>query len=403
MDDKDNNILNKSAIANWSGYIYQGLCGLYHSLTMIKAGVNPSEYKLWLDAYEDFSIERSGLMVSLHQCKCDTYGTNAYHEEFRKIRLKKNHLNSCLSSDCVLYFHSNHDYKVDEHIQKYQYPNGKSFCSPTEIIELIINVIGEILQSRHHYSNKDLIAASLIAMVDKKVLEVHERYLKGRKKKSLMWIAKRYADISFQDIDCILRHELILIDFNSDDIFQLWKITFITNINEIIENNDEIDSSKIDDLVECIESMDDNELKVFFQRINPDVRILHNSLSFVNNTNKDRTDALINIINDLIPMNKKLLCWNCNNKYETPTAITFKRSNIKRYCKEIVNNSANLDSIWIYDWMVGDGEFEKVDNIYSQVSSIMNLPDTDGDSKNIFKSKPVGILTIKDMQDGRFN
>lgn len=402
MAKKLTNILNKSAIANWSGYIYQGLCGLYHALTLIRDGVNPNEYKLWLDAYEDFSIEQNGLMISLHQCKCDTHSPNSYIGEFEKMYKKKNHLKNRISNDCSLMFHSNHNFNIPEAynmVKKYSYHNNSTCCPPTQIIELITDLVDNILRVQPHYSDKNMVTASLIALVDTKVLEVHDKYLKGRKK--LFNIAQNYADISFQDIHNVLQQEIVV--FNSEDIYKLWKTTFLINLNELIDSACDMDTAKIDFIVEKIETMSDKELQVFFQRINPDIKVLNNSISFVNTINKDRVDSLLNVINELEQLDNDLLCWHNKNKWETPTSITFKRSNLKRYCSDIINNSANLNSIWIYDWMVGDGVFDKVDNIFEQTNSIVKTPDQNNSSTSIFCQKNVGILTINDMKNGNYN
>ena len=46
-----------SAIGTWSGFIYQGLCGILTALKMIEAdSAGVAGYKLQLDGYEDFSI-----------------------------------------------------------------------------------------------------------------------------------------------------------------------------------------------------------------------------------------------------------------------------------------------------------------------------------------------------------
>ena len=46
-----------SAIGTWSGFIYQGLCGVLVALRMLETGAEEiNEYKLQLDGYEDFSI-----------------------------------------------------------------------------------------------------------------------------------------------------------------------------------------------------------------------------------------------------------------------------------------------------------------------------------------------------------
>ena len=58
-----------SAVGSWSGYIYQGLCGILVVLRMLKADATAyRDYSLQLDGYEDFSIlDAQGKIVSMHQ------------------------------------------------------------------------------------------------------------------------------------------------------------------------------------------------------------------------------------------------------------------------------------------------------------------------------------------------
>lgn len=64
-------VLDNSALGSWAGYVYQGLCGIYHCIRLI--GEDRDKYvgyKLFLDSYEDFAIMNDAdKLVSLHQCK----------------------------------------------------------------------------------------------------------------------------------------------------------------------------------------------------------------------------------------------------------------------------------------------------------------------------------------------
>ncbi len=96
MSDKNYNCkLNNSVIGSWEAYVYQGLCGLYHSIRLIGKNCNRCvDYKLFLDSYEDFAIMNDeGKFVSLHQCKDEKCKTD-YADEYRKMRAKRTKLKS---------------------------------------------------------------------------------------------------------------------------------------------------------------------------------------------------------------------------------------------------------------------------------------------------------------------
>lgn len=49
--------LDNSALGSWAGYVYQGLCGIYHCIRLIGEDRDKyAGYKLFLDSYEDFAI-----------------------------------------------------------------------------------------------------------------------------------------------------------------------------------------------------------------------------------------------------------------------------------------------------------------------------------------------------------
>ena len=64
--------IENTAMASWSGFVYQGLCELQHVLSLLKTDWNNAITKqLSLEAYEDFAIiDDTGKIDSLHQCKC---------------------------------------------------------------------------------------------------------------------------------------------------------------------------------------------------------------------------------------------------------------------------------------------------------------------------------------------
>jgi hypothetical protein len=67
-------------------------------------------------------------------------------------------------------------------------------------------------------------------------------------------------------------------------------------------------------------------------------------------------------------------------------------------CKQIYENSTNLDLLYEYDWIVGDVDY-KVNNIASE-PRCTKIKDNDPD--NIFNKKNIGILRIEDKKNENY-
>lgn len=125
-----------SAMGSWSGYIYQGLCGILVVLRMLRANAAYKDYSLQLDGYEDFFIlDEQGKIVSMHQCKSDKNRTN-YDEEFKKMKAKvdglvaQGKLQNPATGQC--YFHYNRQVTIaaEYKVTAYQFEAGKTYCEP---------------------------------------------------------------------------------------------------------------------------------------------------------------------------------------------------------------------------------------------------------------------------------
>ena len=139
--------LDNSALGSWAGYVYQGLCGIYHCIRLI--GEDRDKYvgyKLFLDSYEDFAIMNDAdELISLHQCK-DEKMVKEYSTEYRKMRRKLKILEKFCADDCKLYFHTNKKVNSEEGIMLYPFTDTQEFCEPGYLLSLIKNAIFQITQ-----------------------------------------------------------------------------------------------------------------------------------------------------------------------------------------------------------------------------------------------------------------
>ena len=174
-----------SAIGSWSGYIYQGLCGVLVVLRMLKENKEAcKEYSLQLDAFEDFSIlDERDQIVSMHQCKSDKNRKN-YDDEFKKMTAKvkslatQGKLREPGNPQC--YFHCNQEVAIDAdyNVTAYQFETEKTFCKPGNIQSLIDVEVAELKNAE---TDTQAVRAALETIVNEDVLGTQQEYFDAPK------------------------------------------------------------------------------------------------------------------------------------------------------------------------------------------------------------------------------
>ena len=399
--------LENSAIGSWAGYVYQGLCGLYHSIKLI--GENRDKYtgyKLYLDSYEDFAImDDTGKLVSLHQCK-DEKGKTDYTDEYKKMRAKKNVLKShdLCSADCKLYFHANKVVDAGIGIIQYPFTDTQNYCEPGQLMDFIKNQVTTLLDKNEQTIKK--VVYSLVALIDQKVLEIHQRYIPKGNRKALRTIAKEPAScIEFLDILNRL--------FVEEDVFVFDRASYVTRIKyKLIKDlliicNDEDDEDMTDEkrsralfLIESLRRMNVDDVESFLKRVHPINNVTARSLDdFANIASDAKALTLFNVISELDMLDDDL-SWTTDKGKETPTSLNSDMSTSK-LCKKILKNIINQDSLYEYDWLVGD-VLENVDNIGNYLPSIADVEGKGKDGRSIFETKKVGLVTKQNKKDGNY-
>lgn len=394
-----------SAIGSWAGFIYQGLCGLYHCLRLIAEDRDKyKDYKLYLDSYEDFAIMADNdKLVSLHQCKNEKNVTD-YTAEFRKMKRKLKILADQCTDECRLYFHTNKELKVEQGIIMYPFTNNQNYSEPGELISLIYGVVNLLLHQNESTINK--VVYSLVALVDQKVLDIHQKYITKKNKEALYKIAKEeYSAISFQSI----------IDrfFAKEEVFAYDRDSYITRIKyKLIKDLDnmcsDVDNDEITDeqkerisfLIERLRAMKPDEMEPFLRRVHPIDDISKRSVDdYANVSANGKVLALFNVVSELELLDDDL-SWNTTKGKETPTSLN-KDMKAATLCKKIIRNKTNNDSLYEYDWLVGD-VLEIIDDIGAYLPTISDLESKTNDERSIFETKKVGLVSKQDKIDGKY-
>ena len=396
--------IENSALGSWAGYIYQGLCGVYHALSLLLTDeAKYVDYYLNLDSYEDFSIlDGNKHIVSLHQCK-DEKQVKQYVDEQQKMLAKKESLITAGLTDahCQVYFHNAHNIKLkSKDIQLYKYHNNQSYCQSSDILKLISELIDKFPNIQ---GSKTCILQAVCFIVDSTVMRVQKIYFDS-KKIPLKKIARTESEIAFRDLNKILKSPPFL-SIDKDVIPSYVRTQYILKLNQIISDDIAlgfgVNVENIDNFIKHITALDGKKLIRFLQRINPhvDFSSLDENL-LLNVCSDEKISSLFNQLNELEPLSDQL-DWETLKSKQTPTTLLASslRENY-RLCKRIYDLSPNLDCLWEYDWLVGN-VIERVDSI-SQACNINSISQTEDDSKNIFSQKNVGILTISDKKNGTF-
>lgn len=386
-----------SAIGTWSGFIYQGLCGILVALRMIETGDKEIvKYKLQLDGYEDFSIlDENDQIVSLHQCKCIKRRRN-YHEDLIKMKTKRDSLTN-LREGAKCYFHCNEIIDIDAelNIEAYQFDESKTNCGPGEIKTIIINVTEKL---KNNESDTEGVVSRLEALVNSNVLNTHQKYFDSNSSGKLYAIA-RSQSVLFADILQICKSSFIKLDRN--EILTIIKSRYIVQFNERVNAiSDSEEFPHVDLFIHSFRMLNEEEMASFMQRIHPKEKFTFSLNCLLNTCSTERINYLFNLVK-AFPMDTKHLHWAKNNNFQTPSTLTNDQE-IELTCRMIYDNRANFDTMWIYDWFVGNIN-ESVTDIKKTAGRILDVENETNPGKNIFTEKKVGIMTLKDKKDGKFD
>lgn len=386
-----------SAIGTWSGFIYQGLCGILVALKLIEADKNGTkDYQLQLDGYEDFSIiDERGNIYSLHQCK-SVKGRKDYDDDLKKMKIKRDDLDN-LREDTKCYFHCNEAVTIPAglDIENYQFKPNQTKCDPGELKGILKEAIDRV---KSVGTDSELILARLESIVNSNVLNTQQKYFNS--KQQLNEIARKEF-IPFHDINRVCSE--LIVTLTIQEILTQIKIRYVERFWWRMENEHEgEDLSHVELVMRRIADMNEDEMKEFMQRINPRKKFEYNQNTIADFCSDDQINLFFNLIEEF-PVEPKGINWITTNSKQTPTTLSDTQT-AKTTCREIYENRANLDTMWIYDWLVGRIDGESVTDI-SELGAPVTTVETESteEKRNIFKEKKVGIMNLKDKRSGKFD
>lgn len=386
------------AVSSWGGFIYQGCCALCVALELILDDMDKvkSNY-LNIEGYDDFAIlDKDKHILSFHQAKCyksehDFKKDMALMEDKRAYWCEKG---VCLK-DALLKFHSNLIVTCYHNVEQYEYSNEKKNLTTGNVLNLLKDLVDSVLEQNEWPGNTEAKVDSLISLMDKKVSFLDDESKKRGTDRLKLSIEK---SIAFAEIIEILQKDET--GASIDD--RRRTISFYLNINlreRILEETDEtVDSSNVEHFLDAYNKLAKIEKENFLKRLFPhyDVEGRRTNIGYL--TNEEVANYLYNVLTQTEVMNLDRLHWKENEQLLSPSVLG-KSKPSKNYCGMIAKNRGNLppELLRDYRWIVGDVT-DTIQDLLEEAHLINAIGAED--YKNIVKSRKVGLLTIKDKNDG---
>lgn len=402
---KDSNkVSNHTAIPNWSGYIYQGLCAAYVALRLcVEHPDKAQKYYLSLDSYEDFAIlDENKKIIELHQCKC--FGAHSclnFTEECKHMRIRKDEYvkeGKC-DANAPMYFHCNKKPKIDDDITLYVYHDDKKELQPNDIESKMASLIDQYNDVRRVLVAGTLLTRRLYYWIDQTVLEMH-RYFIDHPKECAADKAKEIT-VEINDLFKCLKSDGSCDLLTKEEAASYVRLYYIRKMHDEIVRievmNKPINHELVDRFISILAQYPKEKLWNLFVRFNPH----HKSVEVkdVANFLGDNTKPLLKVINNVHEKIEDNLYWHKDDEYESPATFSC-HGDADEICYAIIQNKANLDVLFNYRWLVADSD-ETVDNLYSKVQDVTKVKDGDEkEAMSIFNPQNIGILRIDD-KNGR--
>lgn len=334
-------ILN-SAIVNWDGFIYQGLCALCVVLEQILQNKDDVKSKyLNLEGYDDFAIlDKEKHILSFHQAKCYKSLKPNFKEDMKLMEDKRKYWydNGICAEDANLYFHCNRIVDCSHSVTLYQYSNNVAAMSPTEILEYIDSLICEILEINQYPGNVRTKRDTLISLIDE-----HVSFLDTESKKGTVSDLQLSIDnpISISEIVDLLEKDENYVSTEN----RVRTISFYLNFNltgRIMDETDSsVDVSKVERFLNAYNKLPKLEKKNIIKRLFPHFDIEGRQTHTGDLTNEEVANYLYNVLTQTKEMNLDRIHWATEGQLQSPSTLGSSKPT-NQYCGKIVKNRGTL-------------------------------------------------------------
>jgi len=268
-------ISKTSAVASWSGFVYQGKIAIYESISLLTKSHDAVDNFLKIEHLDDFAIFlKSGKALSVHQVKANK---SEYRSSYTKAL---SDASSVYTLECdkntKRYFHvsvgidDSSSYNGGGHkVDFYKYHDDELYVSPCQIDSHIKYMVGKYLDEKEKNNSSHLIEYKfdkLNSLISSRVNYIHAV---NQKTKKTQYEAADTNPILFEEIVSCL--DAVVIDLEDEKfLLERFRSKFISLIDEFISmSGDEMSILYLSESRSIIAGFDDSLVRKFYYSLDP--------------------------------------------------------------------------------------------------------------------------------------
>ncbi|MCS0346490.1 ABC-three component system protein [Vibrio diabolicus] len=339
-------IKNSSAIASWSGFIYQGKIALYHCIHLLVSDNSNADH-LKVETLDDFVIyDSGGKALSLHQVKARNNRKRSAYEDALKQASEISSLNvdkttkrwfhvSCELDDCSSYSSTN---TTQNQVDFYQYRDGSHYLSLEHVNEQLEQVVSDYLEKIKLNCTPLLVRYKLgllFSLLDIRVISAHAKiHTEGQ----LKFDAANMTPISLSEIEECLKSE-VFDEADEKVVLNRFRRNILDRTDELIDVHKESNDISCTDVLACrnaIATMNLETLKRLYYSKKPNLDAI--SIKGFNDDSVDSYMGIVAMLEELVVLNDLPHYHQPLFGTYLPTAIQLKKINEKLSLSDIQSN-----------------------------------------------------------------
>lgn len=339
-------IRNSSAIASWSGFIYQGKVALYHCIQLLISG-DPKAHHLKVESLDDFVIyDAVGKALSLHQVKarvdCKRSAYNAAIKQAAEITADG------IDNSTIRWFHVARELDdfspytpvntTQSKVEFYSYHDKTQYLKLDHVNTMLEQVTSNYLTKVKQPNSPLLIQyklALLYTLLDTKVISAHAKIHNDGE---LKFDAANGTPISLTEIEGCLTSE-VLDETDERMILHRFRRNLVERTDKLIESNKTSPQVSVIDILACrnaIAQMSLPILKRLYFSKKPNLTSV--TIEGFSHDSVENYMDIISLLDKLIALPDLPHYHQSQFGTYLPTAIQLKKVNEKLSLSDIQNN-----------------------------------------------------------------
>lgn len=251
-------IRNSSAIASWSGFVYQGKIALYHCIQLLIDRNSQADH-IKVESLDDFVVyDSKGNALSLHQVKARADTKRSAYEP--ALIQAAGVVAYCINSNTKRWFHVACElddfspYTTDtieqSQVEFYCYQDGKKYLNLSQVDSKLEQLVSDYLAKYKQNSSALLIRHKLgllCTLMDTKVISAHAKIHDDGE---LKFDAANKTPISLVEIEECLTSE-VLDESDEGVVLNRFRRTILERTDKLIDSNNASSQLSIKDVLAC--------------------------------------------------------------------------------------------------------------------------------------------------------